>query len=111
MSQHKKQIWRRFREAVFARDHHRCACCGFESSPERAESELDAHHITDRTEMPSGGYVPENGISLCEACHWKAEAFHRGEPIPQGYSPEELYRRIGSSYEVAVAASERLAAD
>lgn len=111
MSQQKKQVRRRFREAVFARDGYGCVCCGFQSAPERAASELDAHHITDRTEMPNGGYVPENGVSLCEECHWKAEAFHRGEPTPDGYSPDELYQRISSDREAAWAASERLAGD
>lgn len=40
--------------------------CSVRSYPERAERDLDAHHITDRNEMPNGGYVPENGISLCK---------------------------------------------
>lgn len=58
---------------------------------------VTAHHITDRNEMPNGGYVPENGISLCCECHRKAEAFHEtGQALP-GFSPEELYRLIGSS--------------
>jgi hypothetical protein len=55
--------------------------------------------------MPNGGYVPENGISLCkvdENCHLKAE---RCEP---GYDPGALYERIGSSYEAAFEASEGL---
>ena len=56
--------------------------------------------------MPNGGYVPENGISLCAECHREAEAHHRGEPIPPGFSPAEVYARIGSSEEAARAASE-----
>src|SRR4051812_36853788 len=106
MSQRKKQVRQKFRDAVFARDAFTCRGCGFASSPERAEAELDAHHVTDRNEMPHGGYVPENGISLCEACHAKAEAFHRGEPVPPGFSPAELYLLVGSSEEEARAASE-----
>jgi hypothetical protein len=65
---------------------------------------LNAHHITDRHEMPNGGYVLENGITLCDiqnGCHWKAEAFHRGEQVENGFSPAELYERIGSSYDCA----------
>jgi hypothetical protein len=109
MSQKKKQVRQRFRAAVFARDRFTCRGCGFASSPQCAEDELDAHHITDRTEMPNGGYVVENGISLCAACHTKAEAFHRGEPVPPGFMPADLYARIGSSEGEARAASERLA--
>ncbi len=108
MSQAKKRIRAAFRAAVFWRDGYRCRCCGFQSSPERAEEELDAHHITDRTEMPHGGYVPENGISLCALCHEKAECHHQGEPVPVGYGPGDLYGLIGSSFALAVCASESL---
>jgi 5-methylcytosine-specific restriction endonuclease McrA len=108
MSTAKKQIRKRFRDAVFARDEYACVGCGFRSTPERAEDELDAHHITDRNEMPNGGYVPENGVSLCDSCHAKAESHHRGEPVPEGFTPSELYLRIGSSQLTAVDASNRL---
>jgi len=109
MSQRKKQVRQKFRDAVFARDAFTCRGCGFVSTAERAETELDAHHITDRNEMPNGGYVAENGISLCEVCHAKAEAFNCGEPVLPGFGPAELYTLIGSSEEEARAASERLA--
>lgn len=108
MSQRKKLIRQQFRDAVFERDAFACVGCGFRSSPERAEDELDAHHITDRSDMPNGGYVAENGVSLCAECHLKAESHHRGEEIPPGFSPGELYQRIGSDEETARAASERL---
>lgn len=107
MSQDKKQVRSRFREAVFRRDRYSCRGCGFQSTPERAADELDAHHITDRHEMPNGGYVAANGISLCATCHWNAEAFHRGEPIPAGFAPEELYEQIGSSRAAAREAADR----
>jgi hypothetical protein len=70
--------------------------------------ELDAHHITDRTLMPNGGYVKENGISLCPTCHEKAEVFHSTGTALEGWAPEDLYKKVGSSYELAVEASERL---
>jgi hypothetical protein len=109
MSQRKKQIRQQFRNTVFGRDAFTCRRCGFASAPERAEEELDAHHITDRNEMPNGGYVAENGITLCADCHAKAETFHRGAPVPPGFAPADLYALIGSSEEEARAASERLA--
>jgi len=56
--------------------------------------------------MPNGGYVPENGISLCDECHRKAE---QSEPEP-GFRPKDLYEAIESSSEAAQAASERLSA-
>jgi len=58
--------------------------------------------------MPSGGYVKENGISVCDDCHLKAEEFwSTGTPV-EGYSPDDLYRIIGSSHKQAIAASEKL---
>lgn len=107
MSRSKKLVRQQFRAAVFARDGYACRGCGHAAGHARAGAELDAHHITDRSAMPGGGYVPENGISLCAACHRKAEAFHSGEPMPDGFSPDELYQRVGSSEQVARAAAER----
>lgn len=108
MSAEKKAIRKYFRDACYKRDGYRCAVCGVKSSKDKAEEELDAHHITDRNEMPNGGYVKENGISLCPQCHEKAEVFHStGTPLP-GYSVEDLYKKINSSYEKAVEASEKL---
>jgi 5-methylcytosine-specific restriction endonuclease McrA len=106
MSSKKKAIRRNFRLAVFERDGYCCAMCGIQGQ-DRQEGDqglpdLDAHHITDRNEMPSGGYVKENGISLCTDCHIKAE-----DKILH-FRPEDLYQEIGSSYEQAVQASERL---
>lgn len=67
---------------------------------------LDAHHITDRTRMPNGGYVPENGITLCDdGCHRLVEVFHQTGIPALGFSPADLYARIGSLLEVAHTAS------
>lgn len=101
MSSSKKEIRNRFREAVFFRDRHKCVVCG-------ASGNLDAHHITDRNEIPNGGYVAENGISLCPKCHDLAEDFHRGNKCQKGYSPNELYKLIGSSREKAETAALKL---
>lgn len=103
----KQKIRERFRSDVYKRDKFTCKKC----STERAEDALNAHHITDRNKMPNGGYVKENGATLCEGdCHMAAEKFHitDGAEWEEGLHPEDLYRMIGSSYELAVAASERL---
>lgn len=106
MSQKKKAIREAFRTAVFKRDGHKCRTCA--TVPENGDDGLDAHHITDRNLMPNGGYVKENGISLCADCHIKAEVFHQtGEPLP-GFAPDDLYSKIGSSRAIAEAASKRL---
>ncbi len=101
----KKQLVREnFRTSVFKRDGYRCKKCHESGSP------LDAHHITDRNEMPNGGYVLENGISLCPNCHENAEEYHQseGQTWYKNMHPNDLYDLIGSSYDEAYAASERL---
>lgn len=115
----KKDIREAFRNACYERDGHRCAMCGFKPDSAKwgdyyacasSSAPLDAHHVTDRNYMPGGGYVKENGISLCGQCHLRAEVYHStGVPYP-GYSPLDLYARIGSNYGAAVSASLMLSA-
>jgi len=93
----KKQIIRmKFSEAVFKRDGFKCVFCN-------EKEDLDAHHITDRNEMPNGGYVKENGITLCPNHHMEAEEFHitEGKKWIDGMHPDDLYKKIHSSYELA----------
>ena len=99
----KKLTRKRFRDACYKRDAYECAVCGLHAGKEKAESLLDAHHITNRNDMPNGGYVKENGISLCEPCHIKAEAEQEID-----FLPSALYKVIDSSYEEALEASDRL---
>ena len=107
MSDFKKTVRKEFRSQVFHRDQHKCRSCGKQgydhNDPQEVAKqeasgavlwELDAHHITSRDEMPAGGYVKENGISLCAECHTKAELPHASNIE---FTPESLYRSIGSS--------------
>lgn len=112
----KRKIRRKFRDDTFERDEYKCRCCSQDYSEMNfPESFLDAHHITDRSEMPNGGYVKENGISLCkenfdelgflkESCHMKAERFHisGGKDWFTNMHPDDLYKLIGSSKELAI---------
>jgi hypothetical protein len=96
----KKQIRDAFRNAVFKRDKNQCVMCG-------KKGQLDAHHIQDRSLIVNGGYVKENGITLCagedkDNCHWKAEQYHATCVAYPGYSPEELFEKIGSSLDLAL---------
>lgn len=54
-----------FREAVLARDRHRCVFCD--------EPAVDAHHITERRLFPDGGYYLDNGASVCGTHHLLCE--------------------------------------
>lgn len=109
MSAQKRLIRNKFRDDCFKRDNYKCVMCKFKSSKEKAQDELDAHHITDRAEMPSGGYVKENGITLCkDDCHLKAEEYHSTGTAAPGFSIDDLYAAIKSSYTQAFVASENL---
>lgn len=55
-----------FKESVFYRDHSKCVVCGAPG--------VDAHHILERRLFPDGGYLEDNGVTLCAACHLEAEA-------------------------------------
>lgn len=95
MSQKKKQIRENFRNVCLKRDNNKCKMCS------KSGVYLDVHHITDRNHFPNGGYVLANGISLCESCHVLAEQYHSTGISHPGYSPEDLYRKIGSTYKRA----------
>lgn len=103
MSAQKKLVRKKFRDVVFKRDNNKCVFCDI-------TEDLDAHHITDRTLMPNGGYVLENGISLCPEHHLIAEIWHTSQhqEWQEGFHPDDLYLKINSSLEKAVRASEKL---
>lgn len=105
----KKDIRNAFRNGVFKRDDYKCKMCGLRCyDMEHVTDVFDAHHIIDRSLMPNGGYVLENGITLCKHCHLHAEYFHCTGTATDGYHPDDLYNAIGSSYEEALDASEKL---
>lgn len=106
----KKEIRKNFRKVCLDRDKNICVMCGHKAKNRDEALEIfDVHHITDRSEMPSGGYCLENGITLCkDSCHLKAEQFHIAGTALEDWAPEDLYLKINSSYEKAVEASKKL---
>ncbi|MDY3552725.1 hypothetical protein R5W24_001813 [Gemmata sp. JC717] len=122
MSQ-KQQVRAAFRRGTFTRDKYRCVVCG-KAGKDRQGGDghvkfhgdgaelvpLDAHHIEPRENMPFGGYVPENGVTLCDDdCHMKAEDYLKTGTGDEEYSPAKLYERIKSSREKAIKAAEATA--
>lgn len=103
-----KRLRQVFNEAVLARAGG--LCMGPDCKDSFTSRAVDAHHITDRHEMPNGGYAKENGIGLCADCHLKAEKYHqtKGQEHVPGYHPDELYTRIGSSKQNAEEACKKL---
>jgi predicted restriction endonuclease len=96
----KHQLRQRFNEKCLKRDNYTCMMCGL------TDRTLDVHHIMNRGDMPNGGYVPENGITLCPICHVRAESTYFNALSIVGFSVTELYEKIGSSFEKALKASE-----
>ncbi len=90
----KKEIRENFRNEVFKRDNYKCVFCN-------KGVDLDAHHITNRNEMPNGGYVKENGITLCKEHHLQAEEVYWKIKIDPQFTPEALYKKINSNKELA----------
>lgn len=85
-----KEVLLAVKQAVQFRDGDNCALC---QSPKR----LLLHFILPDTNFYNGGFIEENAILLCFRCEIKARAYHTGYVIEKGYSPEDLYNRIGSS--------------
>ncbi len=72
MRQNRKQ----FREEVFSRDNNECII------PWCDKEAVDAHHIIERELWDDGGYIPDNGASVCERHHKYAE---KNEIPPQAF--------------------------
>lgn len=55
-----------WRKRVFERDNYTCQCCGDNSG-----GNLNAHHILNYSEYEDLRYDINNGITLCEDCHFE----------------------------------------
>jgi predicted restriction endonuclease len=104
----KKEVRANFRNSVFTRAKYRCECCGtsgFDRQDKTGKGvPLDAHHINNRMLFDNGGYVKENGISVCDECHLKSEQYWCDCIGLPGFMPDDLYKIIGSSEVEAIAA-------
>ena len=81
-----------FRKACLKRDGYRCVVCGNDSKIP------DVHHIIERRLFDDGGYYLNNGASLCNSCHIKAEEttlsvedIRKAAQINEKVLPEHLY--------------------
>lgn len=88
-----------FREGVFLRDDRRCVICGAPA--------VDAHHIIERRLWEDGGYLLDNGASLCAEHHLAAERTTLGceeiraaagihlVVLPEDFDRAEVYTKWG----------------
>jgi len=61
---------RKWREDIFKRDNWTCQECGLRSSKNQYVY-LEAHHIKPFAVFPEFRFRVDNGITLCEKCHYK----------------------------------------
>lgn len=105
----KKEIRYKFLASCLQRDGMKCKTCNKKAfSMEEVLKIFDVHHITDRHNIINGGYVTENGITLCHDCHIKAEQFHSTGVSAPGFSIDDLYKIIDSNLEKAQNASRKI---
>jgi len=57
-------LYVRWRKKVYFRDNHSCQLCG-------SKRLLEAHHIKRWSDFPQLRFDPNNGVTLCRACHKK----------------------------------------
>lgn len=103
----KQKIREKFRILVLERDNYTCVNCGVQYIKKTGNLLLDAHHIMDRCHFPNGGYVLENGVSVCKVdCHFELEIFHirKGLEWAWKFHPFQLYDKIDSSLKQAIIA-------
>ena len=94
--------WRKqFNEDCLKRDGNKCVFCDVTEN-------LNVHHITDRHDIFNGGYVLSNGITVCETHHLMCEEHHTTGHAVVGFSPNDLYTKIGSSHSKAYIDSQNL---
>jgi hypothetical protein len=96
--------WRKeFNSLCLERDKNKCVFCN-------VNNELDVHHITDRHDVPNGGYASSNGITVCQEHHLLCEEWHSSNQTTfhPGYHPNDLYRIINSSYDKAYTDCQKL---
>jgi hypothetical protein len=94
--------WRKeFNEDCLSRDGHKCVFCN-------EIENLDVHHITDRHDMPNGGYGCLNGITLCEDHHLLCEEYHISGFCEEKYHPSSLYIKINTTFDDAFKQCENL---
>ena len=65
-----------FRSDVLHRDGFCCRECGAQATKKRHTGELDAHHIETVYALLAKMFDPDNGITLCRACHTSKHAAH-----------------------------------
>jgi len=56
--------YRHWQRAVFIRDKHTCRLCG------ARQCRIAAHHIYPKAKYPGRALDTNNGITLCQLCHW-----------------------------------------
>jgi len=94
---YKDRKYIKWRNAVFARDEHRCQLC--KNAKKQKKSSLEAHHIKKWIDFPELRFVLSNGISLCKEHHTEVtgkedqyEAILKEHVIKSSVKKFDIYR-------------------
>ena len=94
------ETFEQFKACIFKRDYNRCKVCG-------DEKDLVIHYICD--DLPNGGHVSENTITLCPRCKEHADACKLSKAFDHnGFKSDAFFNYIGSNLRMAKKASEKL---
>ena len=63
-------LYKNWRSKVYKRDRRTCQICG-------SKKKIEAHHIRRWSEFPQLRFDPNNGVTLCRACHRKITNFEK----------------------------------
>ena len=69
---HDYDVWRR---SVFERDAYTCMKCGSRNGS-GSRVELHAHHIKNWIDYPDDRYDIQNGVTLCDQCHYQFHSIY-----------------------------------
>ena len=67
--------YRTWRKDVFSRDLYTCQCCG-DRSRKQHHVELHAHHILNWNDNETERYDVNNGVTLCDKCHFEFHSLY-----------------------------------
>lgn len=82
--------YRQWRNAVFARDHYTCQCCGRKNG-DGSTVVFHAHHIKNWKDNTEDRYLVENGITLCKECHLRFHSKYGKQNNTQAQLEDFLY--------------------
>lgn len=67
--------YKNWRNKVYKRDNWTCQMCKEKNDKNGVRKKINAHHIKSFSRYPKLRFVVENGITLCEECHYQTTSY------------------------------------